>query len=173
MIFRPTIKTTIKNLISGVAGYPEYTVLNGKTNDVSDPYWSKTNADTDDIDEFQATAPSGRIEKALPTIEGMLYTLSFFARVESGGNKSNYLFKHYASETGDTSLMPDLTETRELYTLTVLGRVGGGNVYFGLQDTNSSNWAKLSIDTINITDTPCKFPSIINNTSGPVTIPQS
>jgi len=161
------IDTGSGNLLTGGA----YTVLNGKSNDISDPYWSKASVDTDDVDEFQATAMNGRLSRSIATTNDTTeYTLSFYARVESGGTLTNYGFQHTNSATGSQSALT-LTETRQYYSKTVLGRTGGGFVNFGFRDENSSSWSKVYIDTINITQSSYGLPPAENDTTGTLSVP--
>lgn len=153
----------------GLHTYGAFTCLNGKTNDVSDSYWNKT-VTVINYNTIQATAQYQKIERVITTTDSTLYTLSFYAHVEAGGNTSNYIFRHGSSGDGNSSTLT-LTETRKRYCKTVLGRPGGGSVYFGLADWNTSNWAKIYIDTINITETGYLLPEIQNDTTSSVTIP--
>lgn len=157
----------------GLFGCPAFTVLNGKSNDVSDDYW-----DTDatllitGTNEIQATAQGDRIRKTINTTAGTYYTLSFYARVEPGGKTSGYQMFHYLSDTSNTSALT-LSETRERYYVTVLGAASGDVVSFGFSDNNTDSWSKIYIDTINVTEGSLLYPPVINDTTTALAIPEN
>ncbi|GAG16120.1 unnamed protein product, partial [marine sediment metagenome] len=151
-------------------GPGEFEVLNGKTNDISDGYWSKVNgATTPAFNQFLTTAQGGDARRAINTFDGVLYTFNFYAYVNSG-NLNNYAFFHFGSESGNSTPLT-LTNIREKHSVTFLGKVGDGGIPIGFQDNNTSNWVTVYIDTINITQSSYPLPSVINDTDGPITIP--
>jgi len=166
-INEPTIDTY------GLFGCGAFTVLNGKSNDISNDYW-----DTDatilitGTNEIQATAQGDRIRKTINTTAGKYYTLSFYAHVEPGGKTSGYQMFHYFSDTSHTSALT-LSETRKRYHVTVLGAASGGVVSFGFRDNNPDNWSKIYIDTINVTEGSLLCPPVINDTTTALAIPEN
>jgi len=147
-------------------------LLNGMTDDVINAYWAggigrlSPNA-------VKATALGQAIYKAISTTENVLYTLSFYAYVESDGNLQNYGFYHHGSTASYTTVPGGLTYERKRYSVTVLGKVGGGSIDFGLRDGNASNWATVYIDTINITQSAYLLPPVHNATTNPITTPHN
>jgi len=153
----------------GLTSLGAYTCLNGMTNDISDAYWGKATADTDAPNEFQATAQYGRIISYIPTVTGVVYVISYYAYVEPGGTLTRYRIKHNNSASGNDEAVT-LTEIRTRYHTKILGNALSGTVGFGIQDNNTSNWSKVYIDTINVTQSPVALPEVVNNTTSPVTV---
>jgi len=74
-------------------------------------------------------------EQSVTTLDGQSYTFSFWAKNINGNTALKII--HFASATGnDTAVTIDGTWTR--YSVTVLGKSGGGAVFFGIQDANAS-----------------------------------
>jgi hypothetical protein len=149
-----------------------YTVLNGMSNDISDPYWSEIIVTVLSPNSFVAPSQWSYLQKSINTVDGKLYTVSFYAYVEPGGQLDGYEIKHSSSASGNQAYI-SLTEERKRYTKTVIGKTGGGVVQFGIADNNISNWSKVYIDTINITATPYAMPPAINTTTGQLSVPSS
>jgi hypothetical protein len=143
-------------------------LLNGKTNDLSDSYWHKDTGVVVTADTFLANAAWDFVQKGITTTGGVLYTLSFYAYVEPGGQLTDYLFGHVDSATGGVTSLT-LSYVRKRYSITVLGKTGGGTVFFGFRDGNSSNWSKVYIDTINVTRGSTVQEPVVNNTTEPIT----
>jgi len=95
-----------------------YEVLNGKTDDISDAYWTNVTVATNSANEFQATAANGRFLGSVATInDTTIYTMSFYAYVEDNGNLSGYRIWHSDSATGIVTNLPDLTNGRKRYNI--------------------------------------------------------
>jgi len=171
----PTIDTNGNLVTYGVDDYAKsqdgqrdltfggFTVLNGMSNDISDPYWNKISTVTYDTYWFKGAATGQGIFVTLPTTLGVDCTISFYAYVEAGGQITSLYKIRHVGVAGDLTVVP-LTYIRKRHFLTVTG--DGGTVQFGVQDYNTSNWAKVYIDTINITETPYAMPPVVNTTSG-------
>jgi hypothetical protein len=156
----------------GLFGCGAFIVKNGKSNDISDDYWVKIDTDTPSTNEFQATANRGRVQIYPQTTEGTKYTISFYAYVEEGGTLDNYAINHYNSESGNETAIT-LTEERTRYSVTVLGRTGNGSISMGFIDTNTSDWSKVYIDTINITEGEILYPPVVNDSIIALAIPEN
>jgi len=145
-------------------------LLNGMTDDLLQ--WNKTPAVTVTPSTYKTTANGGLVYKGITTVENTIYTLSFYAYVLIGDNLNNYKFYHAGSATGDLTNL-SLTKERKRYSVSVLGKVGGGSVLFGFSDTNTSGWGTVCIDTINITQSAYLLPPVHNDTINPITTPHN
>jgi len=153
----------------GLTGFDEYTQLIRKSEDISDGVWSGQVSFTGvTATQLKATVQYANITQQISTLDGELYTLSFVASVESGGQTGNYSFAHENSATvGDGALgrstLITLTEIPTPYSVTVLGKSGDGNVAMGFKDENTSNWSKVTITKFQVTETPNLMPYAPND----------
>lgn len=95
---------------------------------------------------FQATAQYNTVyfTATIATKESEEYRLTLDIEVLEGGQLNNIAIYHGNSETGGYTVLP-LQIGLHKYSIKILGRIGDGVVAFGLQDRNSSNWAKIYI----------------------------
>jgi hypothetical protein len=120
------------------------------------PWFNNTQGSTNVVTNNSAAAPDGTTtatsitystqfaSRAQPatTIAGLNYTFSFWARQVSGNTALHIV--HSNSATGaDTAIT--ITSTWARYSVTVLGRTGGGTVEFGLQDKNASGFGEVLV----------------------------
>lgn len=97
--------------------------------DMTEAGWSTVGAVVDDATHFSVTVVGDRVQHAQTTIDSASYTLYLHARISSGS--ASLKFEHVESASGSTSSV-SLTGTLDDYAITVLGKSGGGIVYFGL-----------------------------------------
>ncbi len=149
--------------------YGAYSNLCLYSEDISNAAWIKdTGVTITGTDTFQVDSQFDDITQNITTTAGVLYTYSFIASVEVGGNLTDYRYMHNNSASGDNSILT-LSETPTQYTKTVLGRAGDGLVSFGIRDNNSSNWAKVTISELQVIATTHEMPYAAT-TSSTVTI---
>jgi hypothetical protein len=80
--------------------------------------------------------------QSAPTVAGVSYTFSFYAKHETG-NTSLAIF-HDASASGNTTPVV-VTSTWQRFSVTVLGNAASGTVTFGLQDRNASGFGSTLV----------------------------
>lgn len=148
-----------------------YTQLIKMSEDISDGVWAYSAAAVT-VNEFQATGTNGNLRQIVTTLDAVQYTFSFLASVEVGGQTTGYVFRHADSATTATTYLTLSTEPT-LKSVTVLGRSGGGNISFGFIDTNTSNWAKVTITNFQVTQSPYLLPYVPNDTIGTVSVPHT
>lgn len=117
--------------------------------DISNAAWDNSNSILYCTDGFIATAQYGRVYQVLPTIEGRSYTLSFTASVPAGARATDINFYHGNSESGNDTALP-ITTLSTRYSTTVLGKVGDGDIYFGIRDWNTSSWVQVTITNFQV-----------------------
>lgn len=160
----PCIQDSVLNSLGQIE------LLNGMTDDISNAYWfKKLNTTVLSANSFICSAYlAGVTWNNCLTAEGVSYTISFYAYV-SNISRPNFRIQYWGSPTPETSIV--LTGVRKRYSATFSGKVGGGAVAPGLLDINTSNWATVYIDTINITKSAYLLPPVHNATINPITIP--
>lgn len=142
--FEVILQTGIPTDTAAFYGGREVTNLCLQSQDISNAVWltpiggSKTGTDG-----FQALGQYDYMAQIITTVDSSEYTISFLASVEEGGQSSYWIY-HSPSETSSNTEIT-LTTTPKRYSATVLGKVGGGNIDWGIQDRNASNWAKVTI----------------------------
>lgn len=114
--------------------------------------------------QWQATDQYNNIRQYINTIEGALYTFSFTAHVEEGAELDDYQIMHNFSASGE-NITFSLTETPTEYSVTVFGRIGGGNVNFGIGNRNPSNWAIITFTNMQVSETPYILPYVKTESS--------
>jgi hypothetical protein len=112
------------------------------TEDLTDAAWLTTGATVDDATHVTFNAAGDEVRQNLATVDGVTYTLSFDARRVTGNYDLQFL--HDSSETG-TRTPVTITDTLARYSVSVLGKVGGGTVAFGLEDINVAGFGQVEI----------------------------
>lgn len=145
--------------------YPAYVQLIKKSRDISNGVWTKSAGVTiTGTDVFQVDSINDFVRQVMVTTDSLLYTFSFIASVESGGQTTGYKILHDNSASGNVTALV-LTEIPTLYKVTILGRSGGGNTFFGIRDDNTSNWAEVTITDFQVTETPSRLPYAPNDSA--------
>ena len=85
---------------------------------------------------------NGSREQAVTSIEGVTYTLSFYAKRISGNY--NLQFLHFNSATGVSTNLA-VTDSWKRYSVSFLGRTGGGTIVVGIRDNNASGWGSTLV----------------------------
>jgi len=94
---------------------------------------------------FDSDLTVGNIYENITTTEGVLYTLSFKISCTDTTRPLNDLqFRHDGSATGNYTNLDAISTTPTLKTVTVLGKVGGGNVGFGFRDKATTGAASAT-----------------------------
>jgi len=137
------------------------------TEDLTTATWTHT-ATTDSSTLVTFTAQNDYIHQPIATTEGNYYLFSFKCR-NITGNASIQIY-HLASESGDTTLITNssvyywdgsawqsdtsagLTSTLTRYYVIISGRVGGGNINFGVRDNNASGHGQIEFTEIQVED---------------------
>lgn len=88
------------------------------------------------------SAQFGSQAQSVTTIAGLSYTFSFWARRISGNTALH--INHFDSATGANTAFT-ITNDWVRYSVTVLGRTGGGAVQFGVQDRNASGFGEILV----------------------------
>jgi hypothetical protein len=88
------------------------------------------------------SAQFGSQAQSVTTIAGLNYTFSFWARRISGNTALH--INHFDSATGANTAFT-ITDNWAQYSVTVLGRTGGGAVQFGVQDRNASGFGQILV----------------------------
>jgi hypothetical protein len=114
----------------------------GSTEDLTDAAWTHT-ATTDDADNLTFTAQNDLISQDVTTVAGVTYTLSAKIRAVTGNTALH--FYHNNSATGNSTAQV-VTATLTTYSVSVLGRAGGGAVSFGIQDQNAAGHGQIEIE---------------------------
>lgn len=110
--------------------------------DITQTSWTATDSTKTGAGELTFTAQNGKLIQTVPTASGLSYTFSFYARTNVPGN-ANMVILHTDSATGN-STGQTITGVLSPYSVTVLGKAGaGGNVSFGIQDTNASGFGSI------------------------------
>ena len=152
--------------------YPTYENLIFYSEDISQSVWLTGLPPTiTGTDGFTSTQQYCYLDQNITTVDSAVYTFSFVASVESGGHTTGYTIRHNGSETGSSTVLV-LTEIPTEYCVTVLGKSGGGTIDFGIQDLNSSNWAKLTISNFQVTKSTYRLPYVKTEAST-VTVPNN
>jgi hypothetical protein len=99
-------------------------------------------AAVDDATHLTFDAIGGESLQNVLTIEGVIYTASFDAKNISGN--TDLQIRHGGSATG-TRTPVTLTGSLASYSVSVLGKVGGGNVSFGIEDLNAAGHGQIEI----------------------------
>lgn len=122
--------------------------LAGYSADLTNALWTKTNTTADSATLLTFDAQNGLLSQSVTTLDATNYTLSFKARRITGNTALK--FYHNDSETGNTSALT-LTATLTRYSVTILGKNGGGAVLFGVQDVNAAGHGQIEITEIQVT----------------------
>jgi len=142
-------------------GPAAYEQLILKSEDMTDGVWVKDTGVIVTAITFLGNAQFDFVGQVITTLDGdvatNVYNLSFVAHVASGGQTGTYRFRHQSSATGNSSSLT-LSEEPTKYSITVLGRSGGGDVNFGLADNNSSDWAEVTITDFQVTASTYRLP---------------
>ena len=88
------------------------------------------------------SAQNQSIYQPVTTLDAASYTLSFKARAVTGNTALHFL--HTNSATGNSTALT-VTATLTRYSVSVLGKSGGGAVNFGIQDQNASGFGQIEI----------------------------
>ncbi len=89
----------------GLLTYGAYTNLMPYSEDISNASWQDSGFPILTPTTIKAQAEHDGVYKAITTLDATLYTFSFKAKVESGGQLTGYQFRHVSSATGSfTSL---------------------------------------------------------------------
>jgi len=100
-------------------------------------------ASIDDATHASFTQQYSNVQQGLVTSVGQKLTFYIRARAVTGNTALSY--SHVNSASGDTTDSLNLTGTVTDYAITVLGRVGGGEVLFGIQDRNASGFGQIEV----------------------------
>ena len=100
-------------------------------------------------------------KQRVTTSDGVSYTFSVWIKRISGN--ANLALIHESSATG-TSTNITITDEWQRYDVTVLGRVGGGFVFFGIQDRNTSGFGEILIYGAQVEE--ASFPTSYIKTTG-------
>jgi len=114
----------------------------GSTEDLEHAAWYSGGAAVNDATHLTFSAQNGNVYQQVSTLDGVSYTLSFAIRAVSGN--TSLRFYHGFSETGDDSAL-NVTDVLTRYSVTMLGKSGGGNVNFGIWDANGSGWGQVEV----------------------------
>ena len=110
--------------------------------DLTGSGWVYQYGSADDATHFTATGQYGNAFQNVATKEFEHYT--YFVTVRRVTGNYNLYFVHGGSATG-TATPVTVTDSLADYSLTVLGRTGGGSVGFGFQDRSASGWGQWEI----------------------------
>ena len=110
--------------------------------DLTNALWVATDATKDAATLLTFTAQNGNVYRAITTVAGRTYTLSFKARAVSGNTALRFL--HTNSATGDSTALT-VNGTLTQYSVSVLGKTGSGLVNFGIQDQNAAGQGQIEI----------------------------
>lgn len=154
---------------NGLESVGDFDQLIAKSEDLTNGVWTKDTGVVVTPTTFLANLINDFMVQNISTTEGLLYTISFKAKVASGGHTEDYTYLHSGSVTGNQTDLT-LSETLEPYSITVLGRSGGGNIGFGFRDINASDWALVTITDWQVTQTSYPYPYATNNTTGVLSI---
>ena len=88
------------------------------------------------------SAQFGSQAQSVTTISGLSYTFSFWAKRISGNTALH--INHFDSTTGANTAFT-ITNDWVRYSVTVLGKSGGGVVQFGVQDRNASGFGEIQV----------------------------
>ncbi|GAG60755.1 unnamed protein product, partial [marine sediment metagenome] len=134
--------------------------------DLTNAAWSVTDVTKDSATTCTFDAQNGHISDTIATSDNCYYYLSFKARRITGNTDIDVYFND--SETGNsveithasvyywtgTAWASDtsggLTAALVRYYVLVLGKAGGGNVTFGLQDTNAAGHGQVEFTEIQV-----------------------
>ncbi|RLD72089.1 MAG: hypothetical protein DRI87_06150 [Bacteroidetes bacterium] len=143
----------------GLLTYGSYTNLIPWSEDMTGNTWLPSNA-TITPTTFQATLQNGRVGFLVATLDSVLYTVSFRAKVASGDAPySTAALRHTNSPAGNNTPVT-LTDVYQTFQVTVLGMVGGGNVQFGIQDNAAADWAEITVTDFQVTETTSIMPYV-------------
>jgi len=143
----------------GLLTYGSYTNLMLWSEDMTQATWATLTSPNITPTTFQATAQYGIIYQGIPTLDGVMYTISFILSVEEGGQTTDIAINHEGSASGgETYIIPTTTPTR--YEVSILGAAGGGDVGVGLADANAADWALMTITDFQVTETPSVMPYV-------------
>ena len=112
------------------------------SDDLSNAAWTKTNVTANSALLGTFTAQNGSIARAISTLAGQSYRFTIKARAVTGNTALTLM--HTDSATGNTTAIT-VTAALADYTVTVLGKAAGGNVTFGLQDTNAAGFGQVEV----------------------------
>ncbi len=126
----PSITPSCRNLLAA-----------GSTEDLEDAAWTLADlsggASVDSATQLTlGTNSNDRLTQNVTTVEGVSYALSADVTLISGSNTIR--LAHISSATGQYSSDFTITSTPTRYSVTVLGRAGGGVVSFGVVADSSS-----------------------------------
>lgn len=138
----------------GLNGYGAFEQLARATKNLFSTAWFGFSVDTDsDGKSFTATAARGGIMQFGAHPPG-IYTVSFDAYIEQGGQTGNYDIIRYGTAESDLELPLTEIPTRYQTRCTIIE----ADAAFGIVDKNSSNWAKIYATNFQFTKTPYEMP---------------
>ena len=117
-------------------------LADGSTEDLENAAWTATNATVDSATLMTFDAQHGKATQDCTTVDGVSYTLSFSVRRISGN--TDLAFRHEESATAAYSSLT-VTDVLTRYSVTVLGKSGGGIVLFGIQDRNAAGHGQIEV----------------------------
>ena len=130
-------------IIDGEKRFVQYggTNLALENRDITNAVWLAS-VNVINYNTFQASAQFQVLRQSIATLDGESYTYSFKARIPDGCTANEYRMQHVGSASGSNTNIT-ITTTISEYEVTVLGAAGGGNVDFGIQDNNLSDWETM------------------------------
>ncbi|WP_022667930.1 hypothetical protein [Desulfospira joergensenii] len=155
----------------GLLTYGAYTNLIFWSEDISNALWWTFGASKEAPNRFVGLEQGALVAQDITTIEGMLYTFSFVASIPPGAQTDNYRIAHYGSASASWTALP-ITTFPKPFSVTVLGKEGGGIVNFGIQDWNTSDWAEITVTDFQVTETPYALPYVRTEGSA-VSVPEN
>jgi hypothetical protein len=138
------IRTATTNLLlrSEELGAAPWTANSGGSGTtITDDYGIAPNGNaTADLVTFNIK--NGSREQAFTSLDGVTYTLSFYAKRISGNYDLQFL--HFNSATSVSTNLT-VTDSWERYSVSFLGKFGGGTVIVGIRDNNDSGWGGVLV----------------------------
>lgn len=122
-------------------------------------------------DSWQADSTAQRCRFSVYTQDSVLYTFS--CKIKSIGRTSSIYLEHYSSESGNYYDIKNLSDQYQEYATTVLGKLGGGIVSFGVRDLGSAPFPVIFIKEMQVTATQYKMPFVFNDTGSALAIPEN
>jgi hypothetical protein len=114
----------------------------GTTEDLTHASWTHT-ATTTDADTLTFTAQNDNITQIVATLAGVTYRAC--VNIQNVSGNTALTWQHTDSATGNTTALTiDGTDTRRC--VSFLGKAGGGNVTFGIQDTNAAGQGAVNVN---------------------------